>query len=517
MNSIHRRLILKGMGASALAMSTHLPAWAQTAEKPVSGGTLKVGLTANNTKTLNPIFSTNPDERPLLYCLYNTLAAIQPDFSLEPELAESWEIEDDGKRYVFHLKKGVTFHDGTPFDAEAVKYNILQRITESVKSTQFRQLNPVIKSLEVLSSHDIAFNLNYAYPALLADMADRAGCMVSPTASEKFGADFGRNPVGTGPFKLGEWIQGTSIILEKNPDYWVEGLPYLDTIELVSVPNVATGIQRMSIGEIDHMDRVTPTDARLVQAVQSVHSVRMPDARWYALGWQVDTEPFKNAKLRAAIAHAIDRDRLNQIILGGEGTVANGFTPPGYWFSNEPKVKLEYSVEKAKALLDESGYPKDKPLTLVVPSYETYSRISQLVAEMLQNDLGLKITMQPVPQSEYWSKVVRREANWGPTSWTVRPDPDTQYHYLLHKDGAANTSGYDNPEVNKMLEEARATTDKAKRKELYGKVEEYLMTEFPFIMLYFTADYVVLRDVVKNYVPMADQVPRWRYVWKEQV
>lgn len=135
------------------------------------------------------------------------------------------------------------------------------------------------------------------------------------------------------------------------------------------------------------------------------------------------------------------------------------------------------------------------------------------MAEQLQQ-IGLKITILPVPQSEFFPKVVKRELNWGPTSWTVRPDPDTLYYYLLHPQGTYATSGYNNPEANKVLEAARLTTDQNERRRLYGIADELMMRDLPFLMLYYTADFVVLREEIGGYVPLADQVPRFRYVWK---
>jgi len=211
MNGMNRRTLLVGLGLVATAGS----AIAQTRQR--SGGTLTVGF-EDSTKTLDPTYSVQFSERRILYLVYNTLVAIDPDFSLRPELAQSWTIENDGKRYVFALQPGVKFHDGTPFDADAVRFNLERRLDEAVASPQRNQLRPVIDGIEVLGPLSIAINLKNPYPALLSDLADRAGFMVSPTAARKFGQDFGRNPVGTGPFVLRDWTQGTSITLERFPD-----------------------------------------------------------------------------------------------------------------------------------------------------------------------------------------------------------------------------------------------------------------------------------------------------------
>lgn len=152
--------------------------------KPTQGGTLNVGF-ADDTKTLDPTFSVQWSERQILFPIFNTLVRIAPDFSLEPELARSWDIENDGKRLVLHLQQGVKFHDGTDFDANAVKWNLERRMDEKVKSPQRNQLSPVITNIEVVDPLTVALNLKEPSPPLLSALADRAGFMISPAAAEK--------------------------------------------------------------------------------------------------------------------------------------------------------------------------------------------------------------------------------------------------------------------------------------------------------------------------------------------
>ena len=508
---IHRRDTIKAMAAGALALGACRPVAAETAT-PRRGGTLAVGLVHDNTKTMDPRPSIQLDERQVLFLLYNTLVSVEPDFSLKPDLAKSWTIENDGKRYVFTLQEGVKFHDGTPFDAEAVRWNIAQRLDEKVKSSQRPQLLPVIASVEVLGPYVVAFNLNYAYPSLLADLADRAGMMISPTASEKLGQDFGRNPVGTGPFVLKQWVQGTHITLARNPSYWRQGEPHLDGVVFRTVPNAVLGLQRIAIGEIDVIAGLGPADIRQIDQ-RTTTAIKLPVSRWYALQWQVDKPPFSNAKLRMAIAHALDRDRINQIIFDGQGTIADGMSPPGLWYSNPFKPTFQFSPEKARALLQESSWNVSDPITLWAPSETTYNKISQLVAEQLAA-VGLKSTMSPVVQSEYYARVVQRVVNFTPTTWGQRADPDSLYYFLLHTRGTGNSTGYSNPEADRLLEQGRSTTDRAARARIYGQVQDLLMRDLPYVPLLFGADYVAISRKVRNWVPSPDSYPRFRDAWK---
>jgi peptide/nickel transport system substrate-binding protein len=509
-HAIDRRKLFLGLAAFGLGAPAALPALAQ--EAPRRGGTLTLGF-ADNTKTLDPTYSIQISERRVLYLLYNTLVAIQPDFSLKPELATSWQVENDGRRYVFQLQSGVRFQDGTPFDAEAVKFNIERRLDETVASPQRSQLRPVIEGVEVLAPLTVAVNLRSPHPGLLGDLADRAGCMVSPTAAQKFGPDLGRNPVGTGAFKLRTWTQGTSITLDGNPDYWESGRPYLDTIVFRSIPNSIIGMQRLIVGEVDHVDGLAPDALRQLEAKPGIAVQQARVGRWYSLQYQVDKPPFDNAKLRQAMAHALDRDRINQITMEGRATLANGPTPPGLWWSSRDNVTYAYDPERAKALLAEAGVTPGTALTLTVPSDPLYRRITQLVAEQL-GAIGLRITLSPVALSESYARTVARAINFVPTYWTQRADPDGLFYILFHSKGFANTTGYSNAEVDRLLEQARRTLDQDERRGLYAAAKDQIMRDLPYLPLYYSAEFAGYSRKLNGFEWMPDNVPRFRYAWK---
>jgi peptide/nickel transport system substrate-binding protein len=462
---------------------------------------------------MDPRLSNQLEERQVLFLLYDTIVSVDSDLSLKPGLAKSWSIENEGKRYVFDLQEGVRFHDGTPFNAEAVKWNIEQRLDEKVKSSQRNQLRPVIASIEVVAPYVVAINLNYPFPALTAELSDRAGMMVSPAASEKFGQDLGRNPVGTGPFIFEQWIQGTQIKLARNPNYWQRGAPHLNSIVFRTIPNAVLGLQRIAIGEIDIVGGLSPSDVRQIDQ-RTTAAIKLPFGRWYALQWQVDKPPFNNLKLRTAIAHAIDRDRINQIIFDGQGTIANGLSPEGLWYSNPFKpITYQFSQEKARDLLKEAGWNMSDPITVWAPSEATYNKISQLVAEQL-SAAGLNISISPIAQSEYYARVVQRVVNFAPTTWSQRPDPDSLYYFLLHSKGDGNTTGYSSPQVDLLLDKGRSITSREERARIYGEIQNLVMQDFPYIPLFFGADYVAINKNVRDWTPYPDSFLRLRDIWK---
>lgn len=509
---MYGRSFLLALGLTAGLLGSTASATAQ--ETPQSGGTFNISF-LDSAKTLDPTYSNDYAERRVLHLIYNTLVATNPDFSIRPELAKSWEIAEGGTRYVFQLQEGVTFQDGTPFDAEAVKYNIERRLDETVASAQRKQLLPVIENVEILGPLELAINLKTPYPALLAEFADRWGFMISPTAVEKFGEDFGSNPVGTGAFQLVDWTRGTSITLEKNPDYWEEGLPYLDGIVFNSVANEVIGMQRLMVGEVDYVDSLSPDQVKTVEGRNGIEIEKSPVGRWFSLQWQVDKPPFDNVTLRRAIAHALDREKINEIMMGGEGTIANGPTPPGFWWSSPDNVVYDYDPDKARELLAEAGITEGTTLTLTTPSRPDTRRLNQLVAEMLQ-EVGLNIELEPVEANVYYSRVVERAINFVPMTWSQRADPDGLVTILLHSDGWANTTGYANPELDALLDEARTLTTQDERKPLYAQAKDLIGEDLPYLPLFFEVSFSARKDSLHGVVQMPDTIPRFRYAWKEQ-
>ncbi len=496
----------------AASLGTTIPAWAHAQGAPRKGGTLNIGYD-DDAKTYNPALSVQLSERPVLYCIFNTLFAVDTDFSIKPELARAWRIEKDGLRYVFQLVDGVTFHDGTRLDAAAVKWNIDHRLDPANGSPQRSQLAPVIQSVEVIDPLTVAFNLAAPHPALLSDLADRAGFIMSPAAVAKYGADFGRHPVGSGPFVFKEWTQGSSVTLQRNPSYWVPGEPYLDGIVFRDIPNHVIGLQRMIVGELDIVTSLSPDDLRQVEGNDAIAIERAKIGRWYSLQWQVDKPPFDNPKLRQAIAYALDRKRINDLTMRGRAVIANGSTPPGLWWSSPDEVTYPYDPAKARDLLKEAGLAPGMPLTLSVSSDLVLRRIDQLVVEQLAA-IGLTVQLQPVSEAESYARVVQRAINFTPISWTQRADPDGLMYILFHSKGFANTTGYRNPEVDKILEQARTSLDQEKRRDLYRQAKDQIMRDLPYIPLFFAAEYAAVGKSVHGFVWPPDQIPRFRSVWK---
>ncbi|WP_233720474.1 ABC transporter substrate-binding protein [Jiella avicenniae] len=497
-----------------LLLTTALPfsAWSQEGT-PVSGGTLNVGF-ISDVRTLDPIQSAQWTERQVLFLMFDSLIDVNPDFSLKPGLAESWDFEDDGKKMVLHLRQGIEFHDGTPFNAEAVKWNLDKRLDPATGSSQRSLLEGVITGVEATDEHTVTIDLAQPYPPLLALLADRAGLMASPKAAETFGKDAGSHPVGTGPFVFDQWTRGSTISLKRNDDFWQGDMPYLDAVVFNDIPSNLVGIQRMMIGEIDFISQLDPLDTQLAKASPDIELVPSNSGPWYSLQWKWDTAPYDNPELRRAVAHALNRERINQILWAGEGNVSNGFTPDGLWWTPAKLEEYEYDPVLARKIIADAGL-QGTTLRLAAPSGDTLRRFSELAKEDL-DAVGLDVQLEPVPQSEYYARTVAGSIQFTPMRWSQRADPDGLIHYLFASDGTANSTGYGNPQVDKWIDEARRTSDEARRKDLYDQIQMQISKDLPYMPVGFSSEFNAMRKSVNGFVAMPDQIPRFRYVWKSQ-
>lgn len=510
MFEISRRAMLAFLMASAVQFT---PA-TLFASEPVSGGTLNVGF-KDDAKTLDPIYSTVWSERQVLFLIYDSLLNIDADFSIKPGLAREWSFDDTSTRLTLNLVADVKFHDGTPFNAEAVKWNLERRMDESANSPQRGQLQPFIASIETPDELTVVINLHKPYPALPGLLTDRAGLMVSPTAAQAAPEDFGSKPVGTGPFSFVNWQRGSRVEVKRNENFWQDGLPHLDSVVFQDVSAAVVGIQRMITGELDIMPEISPQNARLLDGNADVELLRVPVGNWFSLQWHWYEAPFDNDALRKAVAHALDRERINQILWAGQGTVASSLTPDGLWWTPEGVPTYEFDREQAKKYLAESGYDTATPLKLSAPSDPLLRQLVQLVMEDL-GEIGLTVELEPIAQSEWYPRVFSRQINFTPIRWTQRADPDGLIQMLFHSKGSGNTTGYSNPEVDALIEEAGQMTDPAKRAPIYSKIHEQIFTDLPYVSIAFSGEFVAMNKAVEGFTSMPDLIPRYRDLWKAQ-
>jgi len=511
-----RSRVARRLGLLLLAALLVLaPAFPVDAQGPVRGGTLRIGWIPA-AKTLDPHYSVEFSERYVCYLVFNTLVGLDRGFNVVPELARAWQVSPDGKRVTFQLQRGVKFHDGTDFNAEAVKWNIERILNPENKSPQRAPLEPAIAAVTVADPHTVVFELKKPFAPLLAALAERPGFVVSPTAAKQLGQEFGQRPVGTGPFRLVEWVRDSQVTLERFPDYWEKGKPYLDRVVYRVVPDPTVRLTMVRTGEVDI---ATDVDAKDIPGLRGdaalVVSEMKPAARWTALQWRVDEPPFNNKALRQAIALAIDRNELRDVLLRGFGEPARGPVSPGLWWSDPAFRGIGHDVEAARKKLAEAGHANGFRAKFVVENTPQWIRQTELLQAQLQK-INVSLDIEPVSPADAYSRIVQKKTNWTHTRWTQRADPNGLLYILFHSKGHANTTGYNNPKVDELLDQAAAIYDTERRRALYYAAERTITDDVPYVFLNYTAEFAVMNRKVQNWGWVPDLIPRFRDLWLEK-
>lgn len=510
-SNVSRRALIALSVGGALFIGSWTSSHAQT---PQYGGVLNVGI-GDDTKSLDPIFQIGFSERQPEYLIYNTLFGLAADFSVIPELAQSWSASDDGLNLILHLRGGIKFQDGTDFDAEAVKWNLDRRLSDKVNSPSQTVLGPIISAVDVVDPLTVRIRLKTPSRSLLGMLAQREGFMVSPTAAKKYGESFGLHPVGTGPFIFKKWLQNDRIVLEKNPNYWEKGKPYLDGVVFHQLSAPIVGVPRVLTGELDVLSYLSPNEARLLEGKSAVKLVLNPGARWVSLHMDENHPPFNDVRVRKAIAYGLDRKKIMEITTAGKGTVANGPTPPHLWWFDKNLPQYPHNPEKAKKLLAEAGYGNGCSLTLSTPPDALYRPISILVQAQLKK-IGIDVTIEPVSQTMWAAMAMNEQIHFFPITWTQRPDPDGLMTLLLDSASSQNWVHFHNAEFDRLLKLGRLEKDRNRRRKIYDEAQEILGEQLPYVNLFFGVEYTALRRSVHNFAFIPDDIPRFREVWKSE-
>jgi peptide/nickel transport system substrate-binding protein len=519
MRRLNRRQVTGGVVGSALA-SALAPArglaWQEATPEgaaegePAYGGTL---IYARNidAKTLDPHFSAQWSERFMLYNIYNTLVSWDTDFNIIPELAQSWEILEDGTGIVFNLVPNAVFHDGTACDATAVKWNLDRILNPDNNSNQRGQLEQAVASVEATDPTTLFIALKKPWRPLLAALGERPGFVVSPTAVENSGDQFALNPVGSGPFKFVEWVPDSHIIVERFDDYWDEGKPYLDRIEMRHVPDTQVAVTMVRTGEAQLTDEVDPPMVEALADATDLHVVNYESWRWNSMQMDVDKPPFDNTDFRQALAYGTDRETVLQLVFGGTGRVMTHPIAGGWAYDPQLDSLMQYDPAKAQELLASSGVA-GQTLTMTTDNTRINTDLVQLLQAQYQ-ELGVNVQIETVDSADYFSLIKDDTIPWGPANWTPRADPDGLLRILWHSTGFQNSNGYNNPEVDRLLDEAAGIYDTEKAAELYHEAERIIVEDASYVFIQAPAEFAVVRNEVGGFVYYPDLVLRLRNMW----
>lgn len=482
-----------------------------TAAQPEYGGTLRVGVGSWH-QSLDPHISPSGHDRILHYNIFDSLLRIDESLNIHPGLAVSWEVPDP-LTVVLNLREGVTFHDGTPFDADAVAYNINRMLTHE-RSARMIEVR-AIESTTTLSSHTLQINLSEPEAGLLNAFADRAGMMVSPTAAELEGDNFENAPVGTGPFRFVSQLVDDHVLLERNDSYWESGLPYLDAVEFQFVAEEPAKVLALRSGDLDVIDKVPPQDIASLQRDNSIAYYEVPGTGTIYIVFNVNREPFDDPRVRQALNYAVDREGIIQALMFGQGLPARGPFAPTRSYTHHPGIdRYTYDPERARELLNEAGIPEDFEMTIHTFNFTDLRSVAEAVQGYLA-DVGIRVVVDPrdaVGMNTMW----RDDPQFSPSTaaWNAGLiNPDNDLIRSFHTEGWSNYGHYSNPHVDALIDQIVSTYSEEERGALYRQVQELIIEDAPAIFLVHPNIRYAVRTEVQGFTAMPDWSVHAKSLW----
>ena len=486
---VTRRALLAGVAAISAA---GLPR-AGHAETPKD--VLVVGHVAE-LQTLDPAQAVTISDFRILCNIYDSLLHYKDgSLDVEPGLAESWTISPDGKTYTFALRQGVKFHDGTPFDADAVKFNF-DRVIDP--NHPYHNTGPFpfvftlgpIDKIEVTGPHTVVMQLKEPYAPALTMLAGAIGGLagISPTAVKTYGKDFSRHGGGTGPFKLVEWVSGQRFVLAANKEYW-RGAPKLDGLVFRPIVDENARVSEMLSGGTDITIEVPPDNIATFTASKNFTFYEQSGPHLWYLMLNCKEKPFDNKLVRQAANYAINKEALVGEILKGTATVAAGPTPPAFSWAHDNDLKpYPHDPAKAKALLAQAGYPNGVDVTFYVTESGSGMLSPILMGTAIQADLaavGIRAKIETYEWNTFLGKIIpgmEGKAQVAELSFMTQ-DPDMHPFLALRTGAPVNSGRYSNPNVDALIDAARAEPDTAKRAALYKQMQDILADDAPWVFV----------------------------------
>lgn len=440
-------------------------------EKP-----LNFALTGNP-DTLDPHKTSGTLTFQTIKSLYDTLAEPDENGVIIPALAESWDVSADSLTWIFHLRKNVKFHNGDSFNSEDVKATFERVLAEETGSPHKKEMS-IIASIDTPDNLTVVFNLSGPHSPFLASIASGWGAILPKSLIDN-DHDFDSMPVGTGPYKLEEWVRDSKVVFVKNDNYWMPGLPKLDKIVLHIIPESSIQVQSLVTGQIDIVFIIDSDDIPMLEERSDVKLEKNLASLILVMPMNTSVAPLNNIKVRQAINYAVDKQKILDIAYGG-GEPIGTFMDRGNAYYEDFADLYPYNPEKAKQLLKEAGVGDDVELILYLPqNYNPHVKAGEMYQEMLIK-VGLNVKIQLIDWST-WISDVYRASKFDLTviGHTGKLDPDG----TLSGYGEGKYVQWMNADAAGFIKKAAATIGYEKRKVLYKQALELMAKEVPFVYL----------------------------------
>lgn len=450
--------------------------------------------------------------------MYNYLFTYDKNMKLIPELAQSYKLSSDKKTWTISLRKGIKFHNGEKFTAASVKFTfdrILDPATKAYRAATFK----MIKSINIIDDYTVALTTDEPFIPMIRQLTYYPLAILSPTALKKYGEDYGHNPVGTGPFKFVQWTPADRIVLERNDSYW-ETKPKIRRIVLRFIREDAARTMLLETGEADFITQVPPREAQRLKGNKNIEPV-LTDTHYtaYVLIINCQEPPYDNVKVRKALNYAINKKALVDSVLLGSAKVYDSPLSPAGWGYHKTGA-YPYDPEKARQLLAEAGYTKDKKIKTELWSSVGRFALDTEIAEAIQAQLvDVSIEVELIKKPDYAAFLfgLRKGQNRLGTTYSgpATGDGDMALYLLYHSKEDLNFMDYKNSEVDSLLEKARMTDDSKLRAEQYAKALELIFDDAPVIWLYYPKTIYGQRKNVKGVIFMPVEYVLFKNAYKE--
>ena len=456
------------------------------------GGTLRAA-TMSDTSTLDPALTLTLSDQPINQLAYDNLVLRQPDLSLRPMLAVSWTANADLTSYTFKLREGVKFHHGKEFKAEDVVYTFERLLSPELGSPGASSLD-FITDIVAIDDYTVRFDL--ASPnATLPDSLSVYHAKIVP--SDIDGSRLATEEFGTGPFIMEQFLPGERLDMKKNPDYWMEGRPYLDKVIVFYMGEEEARVEALKSGQIDVHFLVEATSVDGLEAAAGIRVSEVASAAYMNLAMDVRVPPFDDILVRKAIQAATDREAIKQAALFGRGTIANDHPIP----PNDPVFAAQYAppaynIELAKSLLAQAGYPDGIDLTLYTSTAGEGMVEMAVVMKERAAPAGIRINVVTTTPDAYWSEVWLVEP-FTTVVWGGRP-PDEAIAVVYKSDAAWNESYWVSSELDSLLEQARGQVELSDRQQTYAEIQRLLVEEVPRIVTVFRPLFMAMSEDVQG-------------------
>ncbi|MFM2481953.1 ABC transporter substrate-binding protein [Celerinatantimonas sp. YJH-8] len=492
--------LIKGLGSIALLLA------AVGASSAHAADTLRIGL-ASDPDMLDPDTARTYYGRFVFEAMCDRLVDVDQNLKIVPQLATDWSWSDHNTTLTLHLRHDVTFHDGEKFDASSVVYNLKRSMT-MVGSLRKSELQAVA-AVKQTGPYTVVFKLKTPDASLLSKLADRAGTMLAPQATEK--GHVASHPVCSGPYQFVSRVAQDKIVLKRFENYWNKPAYHFDQVVFLPIPDASVRLSNLRAGDLDVITAVAASDIKTVNADASVFIAKNIGLGYQALNFNINnhnpTSPLaKSALVRRAFAAAIDRHAINQVVFEGQYTPANQpFSPVSPFHVDIPVAGRD--IAKAKQWLSEAGVTSPIDVNLMVENTPVAKQVGQIIQAMVA-EAGFNVHLQMTEFATLLNRQQNGQFEVSLSGWSGRPDPDGDIYGFVASSGNLNDGKYTNASVDKWLVQARQHSDMATRKALYQHVVEQMQADMPIQYLYFEPRIFGLNKKVQHFTVYPDGLIR---------